>query len=256
MSSSEKNIDIIMPNYNKGNFIFQAIKSVVDQSHKNWKLYIIDDNSSDNSKNEVLKFKKDKRIKYFFLKKNRGPSYCRNFGLKKSKSKFVAFLDSDDYWKKNKLKLQIDFMIKKNYSFTFTDYIPIIQNNNFKKVLKKTDIVNTFTFNKFIINSSINTSTIILERKHSSKIFFKNLKLMEDYIFKCQLMKKTKIPFKKFPKATAIYRIIKNSRSSSRIYNLIYLWKINKKFNNLNFLQNLNSLFFISFNSIKKYRFK
>ena len=52
MSSSKKNIDIIMPNYNK-NFIFQAIKSVVDQSHKNWKLYIIDDNSSDNSKNEV-----------------------------------------------------------------------------------------------------------------------------------------------------------------------------------------------------------
>lgn len=256
MSSPKKNIDIIMPNYNKGNFIFQAIKSIVDQSHKNWKLYIIDDNSSDNSKNEILKFKKDKRIKYFFLKKNRGPSYCRNFGLKKSKSNFVAFLDSDDYWKKNKLKLQIDFMIKENYSFTFTDYIPIIQNNNFKKILKKTNIVNTLTFNKFTTNSSINTSTIILEKKYINQIFFRNLKLMEDYIFKCELMKKTKIPFKKFPKATAIYRIIKNSRSSSRIYNLIYLWKINKLINKLSIFDNLASIFFISINSLKKYGFK
>ena len=245
-----------MPNYNKGSYISQAIKSVINQSYKNWKLYVIDDNSSDNSKNEILKFKDDKRVKIFFLKRNRGPSYCRNFGIKKSKSKFIAFLDSDDYWKKNKLKLQIDFMIKKKFSFTFTDYIPIIQSNNIQKELKKTNLINTFTFNKFINNSSINTSTIILEKKYLNQISFKKLNVMEDYIFKCQLMKKTKIPFKKFPKATAVYRIIKNSRSSSKIKNLIYLWRINKKFNKLSFFRNLNSLFLISLNSIKKYGFK
>ena len=256
MSSSKKIIDIIMPNYNKGSYISQAIKSVINQSYKNWKLYVIDDNSSDNSKNEILKFKDDKRVKIFFLKRNRGPSYCRNFGIKKSKSKFIAFLDSDDYWKKNKLKLQIDFMIKKKFSFTFTDYIPIIQSNNIQKELKKTNLINTFTFNKFINNSSINTSTIILEKKYLNQISFKKLNVMEDYIFKCQLMKKTKIPFKKFPKATAVYRIIKNSRSSSKIKNLIYLWRINKKFNKLSFFRNLNSLFLISLNSIKKYGFK
>ena len=93
MSSSKKIIDIIMPNYNKGSYISQAIKSVINQSYKNWKLYVIDDNSSDNSKNEILKFKDDKRVKIFFLKRNRGPSYCRNFGIKKSKSKFIAFLE-------------------------------------------------------------------------------------------------------------------------------------------------------------------
>ena len=147
-------------------------------------------------------------------------------------------------------------MIKKKFSFTFTDYIPIIQSNNIQKELKKTNLINTFTFNKFINNSSINTSTIILEKKYLNQISFKKLNVMEDYIFKCQLMKKTKIPFKKFPKATAVYRIIKNSRSSSKIKNLIYLWRINKKFNKLSFFRNLNSLFLISLNSIKKYGFK
>ena len=233
MSSSKKNVTIIMPNYNKGSFISQAIKSVVDQSYKNWKLYVIDDNSSDNSKKQILKFKKNKRVKYFFLKKNRGPSYCRNFALRKSKSRFVAFLDSDDYWTKNKLKSQIDFMIKKKYPFTFTDYIPLIQNKNSKKFLSLTNLEKNFNFNRFIKNSSINSSTMILERKYLKNIKFRNLDLMEDYIFKCELMKKSKILFQKFPKATAIYRIINESRSSKKIDNLINLWILNRKYNNV-----------------------
>ena len=256
MSSSKKNIDIIMPNYNKGSYIYQAIKSVIDQSYKNWRLYVIDDNSSDKSKKEILKFKKDKRIKYFFLKKNKGPSHCRNFGLRKSNSNFIAFLDSDDYWKKNKLKNQINFMIKNNYPFTFTDYIPILQIKNHKKILKRTNIINTFSLNSFIKNSSINTSTMIIERKYLKNIKFRKLDLLEDYIFKCELMKKTKIKFKKLPDATAIYRIIKKSRSSKKTSNIYNLWKLNKKYNKLNFVQNLSSLFFISLNSFRKYGFK
>ena len=85
---------------------------------------------------------------------------------------------------------------------------------------------------------------------------FKNLKLMEDYIFKCELMRKTNIPFVKFPKVTAIYRIIQKSRSSKKFLNLFNLWVLNKKYNKLNFLSNLISLFSISFNSIKKYGYK
>ena len=151
-----------MPNYNKSEFLNEAINSVLSQSYKNWTLYIIDDNSSDISSKILQKHRKNKRIKTFFLEKNRGPSFCRNLGLKKSNSKFIAFLDSDDYWKKNKLKNQINFMVKKNYPFTFTDYIPIFQTRNYKKILKRTNIVDSFNFKSFIKNSSINTSTMIV----------------------------------------------------------------------------------------------
>ena len=54
MFNLKKKIDIIMPNYNKGNYIGTAIKSVINQSYKNWNLYIIDDNSQDNSKDQIL----------------------------------------------------------------------------------------------------------------------------------------------------------------------------------------------------------
>ena len=97
---------------------------------------------------------------------------------------------------------------------------------------------------------------MILERKYIKNLRFRNLDLLEDYIFKCELMKKTKIKFKKLADASAIYRIIENSRSSQKIYNIYNLWKLNKTYNKLNFLQNLKSLLFISFNSIKKYGLK
>lgn len=256
MSNMNKTIDVIMPNYNKSKFISEAIDSVINQSYKNWKLYIIDDNSHDNSKKILQGYKKKKKIKIFFLKKNMGPAFCRNYGLKKSKSNFIAFLDSDDYWYKNKLNLQLNFMLKNKYPFTFTDYIPIFQNKKILKKFKSTKIEKKFTFEKFIKNSSINTSTIILERRRMRNLKFKNLKLMEDYIFKCELMRKTNIPFVKFPKVTAIYRIIQKSRSSKKFLNLFNLWVLNKKYNKLNFLSNLISLFSISFNSIKKYGYK
>ena len=230
MLSKKDSVDIIMPNFNKGKFILKAVNSVIGQSYKNWKLYIIDDNSNDNSKKIINKFSDHKKVRTFLLKKNKGPSYCRNLILKKAKSKFIAFLDSDDYWKKNKLELQINFMKKKKYSFTFTDYIPMIQNKNIQKFIKATKIRETFYFKNFIYNSSINTSTMILEKKYLNNLKFRNLDLMEDYIFKCDLMRNSKIPFKKFSKASAIYRIISDSRSSKKIFNIINLWKINKKF--------------------------
>ena len=97
---------------------------------------------------------------------------------------------------------------------------------------------------------------MIVERKYLKNLRFRKLDLLEDYIFKCELMKKTKIKFKKFSDASAIYRIMNKSRSSKKIYNFYYLWRLNKIYNKLSFMQNLSSLFFISLNSFKKYGFK
>ena len=65
---------------------------------------------------------KNKRIRIYWLKKNKGAGYCRNFAIKKSKATYLAFLDSDDQWKKNKLESQIRYMEANNYLFTYTNY--------------------------------------------------------------------------------------------------------------------------------------
>ena len=89
-------IDIILPNYNSSQFIIGTIKSILNQTYKNWKLIIVDDFSDAKTKNILKKISKRKKIKVFFLNKNHGAGFCRNFALKKSNSPYVAFIDSDD----------------------------------------------------------------------------------------------------------------------------------------------------------------
>ena len=244
-------VDIIIPNYNKGAYIKKSINSVIHQSFKNWKLYIIDDNSTDNSISIIQRYSKSKNINIIKLKKNKGPGNARNIGMSYSKSKYIAFLDSDDFWTKNKLKNQIKYMEKFNLDFTFTDYISFFKNQK-KKI--KTNLVNKIDLKVFLKNSSINTSTIILKRKKIKNVKFNDTEL-EDYVFKCKLLKKGIIA-RKLANYTTYYRIMKNSRSGEKFKNVLNLWKVNKKFNNLSFIENIKSIIFISINSIRKYGLK
>ena len=249
-------VDIIMPNFNKGNYLEEAIKSVINQSYKYWNLYIIDDFSNDLSKNILKKFKKNKKIKIVFLRKNRGPSFCRNLGMSLSRSPFISFLDSDDYWPKNKLSSQLSFMIKEDVSFTYTDYISFYKENK-KKFSKSTNIQNELNFKTFVRNSSINTSTMILKKEIIKNIKFKNIRKHEDYIFKCEILRKNKnLSAKKFKYSYAFYRVLKNSRSRDKLKSVYYMWVYNRKFNKFSFVDNILSIFFISINSIKKYGLK
>ena len=75
-------VDVIMPNYNKGQFLEEAINSVINQTYKNWYLYIIDNHSVDNSLQVIKKFSNLKNIKIILLKKDRGPSFSRNYGMR------------------------------------------------------------------------------------------------------------------------------------------------------------------------------
>ena len=112
-------VTIILPNFNSENFIEKTIQSIINQSFTDWLLFLIDDNSNSKTKEILKKYKKNKKIKIFFLNKNIGPGPCRNFGIIKSNSDYLAFIDSDDLWGKNKLKDQIDFMSKNKFLFTY-----------------------------------------------------------------------------------------------------------------------------------------
>lgn len=243
-------IDIILPVYNSEKFICNALKSVYEQTHKNWKLIIIDDASTDNT-SEILanSIKKRKNKKILLLKNrfNKGQAFSRNKGLKYSKSRFIAFLDSDDTWDKNKLKKQINFMLTNNYDFTYTDY-KIIKNNDIKLI----NVPESFNYKKFLSNTSITTSTIILNKKVIKNIYFKNLKFLEDYFFKCEILKKN-ITAYKCPGVFSSYLIRNNSLQSNRLLVLLYLWKINKNLNKMKFLNNIFYITNIILNSLKKY---
>ena len=105
-----KKISIILPNYNSAKYLSKTVSSILSQTYKKWELILVDDCSNKETIQILRKFEKKKKIKVFYLKKNKGAAYCRNFAIKKSKSDYLAFIDSDDLWKKNKLEKQLNFM--------------------------------------------------------------------------------------------------------------------------------------------------
>ena len=242
-------IDIILPNYNSSQFIVKTIKSILEQTYKNWRLIIVDDCSDKKTVTILKKYFKKKNIKIYFLKKNHGAGYCRNYAIAESNSPYIAFIDSDDIWKKNKLEKQLYFMKKNNFSFSYTNYLTFgDRNREIKNPLK-------LNYSSFIKNTSIATSTMMIKRNQIRNVRFTDTKICEDYYFKCKLLKKVKYAYC-LNKYLTKYRIRKNSLQSSNIRNMYWIWKINKNYNKLNFLDNIVSLLNISINSLKKYRGK
>ncbi len=242
-------VSIILPNYNSSKFIDNTIKSILNQSFTNWKLIIIDDCSNERTKKILKKYLTYKKIKIFWLKKNRGAGYCRNFAIKKSSSKYLAFIDSDDIWKRNKLRNQLNFMRENNYLFTYTNY------ETFGKKKKVISAPRKSNFFDFIHNTSICTSTMIIKRHIAQSVKFTNTKICEDYFYKCKILKKTKFAYC-LNQILTKYQIRNNSLQDNYFKNFYWIWNINKNYNKLNFLKNLKSLFFISLNSLKKYGLK
>ena len=248
----QPDIDIIIPNYNKAKYLNQCLDSILSQTYKNWKIYLVDDNSHDDSTKILKKYENIDNINFFLLKENKGPAFCRNYAIDKSSSEFIAFMDSDDFWPKDKLKKQINEMLKNDYNFTYTDYNFFFNDNEEK--IKTVKMPLFLDYKNFILKSSMSTSSIIISRNSLGNVKFKNVD-QEDYLFKCDLLKKGETAFNS--KDTFVYyRINKNNRSANKLKNLVSLWQINKIHNQLNFFTNLKSIFFISINSLKKYGWK
>ena len=241
-------IDIILPNYNSSRYIEETIKSVVEQTFAHWNLIIVDDFSDEKTKKILKKFSKNKKIKIFWLKKNRGAGYCRNLAIKNARAPYLAFIDSDDLWKKDKLETQLRFMENNNYSFTYTSY------ETFGDKTKYIDPPDEFNFEKFINDTSICTSSMIIKKSIIKDAKFLNTKICEDYFFKCKILQNNSAYC--LNDYLTKYRIRKNSLQASSLKNFYWIWKINKDFNKLSIFKNVLSLLFISLSSLKRYGFK
>ena len=109
-------VSIITPSYNTADFISQTIECVLNQTYTNWEMIIVDDCSTDNTKEVISKYN-DTRIIYVENETNSGAAFSRNKALKIAKGEWIAFLDSDDLWDKTKIESQLKFMKTHNYFF-------------------------------------------------------------------------------------------------------------------------------------------
>ncbi len=173
-------ISVIIPTYNREVTLERAIKSVLDQTYKNFELIVIDDGSTDNTSQIIDKY--SGKIRYF-SKLHAGVSSARNLGLEKSEGTWVSFLDSDDYWLPGKLERQIEYltnhpgmMILQTEEQWIRNGVPV---NPMKKHKKRSGWIFRYCLPLCIVSSS----AVLIHQKvfNDVGVFDESFPVCEDY---------------------------------------------------------------------------
>ena len=224
----KKLVSVIIPYYKKKDFFKKTFLSVQKQIYRNIEVIIIYD---DKDLSEVKFIKKlishDKRFKIIFNSKNLGAGYSRNKGIDISKGEFIAFLDADDIWKKNKLSSQIKFMNEENINCSHTSYEIINDKSNSLGVrIAK----NFFNLSSLLKSCDIGLSTVVIKSKIiKKKLKFPKLKTKEDFVLWLILLKK-KEKIYGLNKNLSFWRKTNNSLSSSAYQKLIDAFQVYNKY--------------------------
>ena len=249
-------VTIIIPYKNNLKYLFLSLNSVFNQTYKNFKIIIICDHIPENELEKITFFlKKKKYLKKFNIKiienkKNFGAGESRNIGIRKTNSKYIAFLDSDDVWSKNKLKFQIEFMEKNRILFSHTSYNIINEKN---KITSSQFAKKKIMLKDLIKSCDIGLSTVVLSSNllSKNKLFFPKIKTKEDYVLWLKIIKKIKI-IRGLDKKLTYYRKTKGSLSSNKLISLINGYKVYRNHMNYGVFNSLFNLFILSINSLKK----
>ena len=217
-------VSIIIPLYNAELFIIETIDSILSQTYNNFEIIVIDNASTDNSI-KLIKNLKNTKIRIISLKINSGgPAKPRNIGIENSNGEYIAFLDSDDIWHKDKLKIQIDYMLKYKYNFTSTNSILIDKNSKIINSIKYKilDLINKGNSKKnmcdLVKNKFIATSSVIVKKEFIS-LFNQDKELIsvEDLCLWLTLFNKVNIKYHFINDKLIFYRVLENSASSRKI---------------------------------------
>ncbi len=230
-------VSIIMPVYNSEPYLETSIMSVINQTYLNWELWLIDDKSSDNSKQIISSFTAiDKRIKSIFLTANSGTAITRNTAILRSEGKYIAFLDSDDLWLREKLSQQITYMEMNERSFTFTSYANMDENGkDLKRIIYAPKTVN---YNQLLKNNTIGCLTAIYNSEKFGKMLMPEIRKRQDYGLWLNILKTGEIGYG-LNEILAIYRTGKASLSNKKTNVLKYNWILLRKHQNLSFFSSL-----------------
>ena len=245
-------VSIITPVYNCEQLLPETIECVINQSYKNWEMLLVDDCSTDNSASIVKKYaKNDSRIKYIKLKENSGAAIARNTALSKSKGRFIAYLDSDDLWKKEKLEKQVKFMVDNNYAFTCTDYEKIDeQGKSLNKIIRIPKKVN---YNLYLRNTIIQTVGVMVDSDITGKelLVMPNIRRRQDAATWCQILKAGYDCYE-LPENLSYYRVVTNSLSSNKFKAVKGTWSLYRDIEKLPLLKSCYCFVGYAFNAVKK----
>jgi teichuronic acid biosynthesis glycosyltransferase TuaG len=245
-------VTVVMPYFKKKIFFKEAYYSALSQGIKNLEIIVIYDDEDHSDISYIRQIINNRSNTILIInKKNLGAGISRNIGIKKAKGKYVAFLDCDDIWNKNKIKYQLNFMKKKNLDISYTSYSVINKSGN---VFYNVKVKNNMSYKDFLKSCDIGLSTVVMKKSIFNNFRFNKIKTKEDYLLWLQLSK-SNYKFIGIKKILSSWRVNKNSLSNNIIQKVSDSFRIYYQFEKQNFLKTIFSIIVLSLSAFKKNRF-
>lgn len=207
-------VSIIMPYYNAAEYIFETVESVINQTFKDWELIIVDDCSPAPETRRVLQEVKntDERIRVLMARENGGAGCARNIGINEAQGRFLAFIDSDDWWYPTKLEEQLKFMEENNYPFTCTWYEDANEKLESYYTMKQAP---KQTYKSMITGCNVGTPGVMIDTQVLGKKEMPPLRRAEDWGLWMKYLRDTEY-LVTYPKALWKYRHVPGSETSNK----------------------------------------
>ena len=243
-------VSVIIPYFKKRKFIEKTINSIKSQTHKKLEIIIVFDDKDHTDLKLIRKIKKsDSRIKIIINKIQLGAGFSRNIGVRSARSNYIAFIDADDLWKKDKIELQLKFMIKNHLQISHTSYEILKENQTNKKIMRAKTYKN---YKQLLPSCDVGLSTVMLKKKLiSKKCQFPKLKTKEDFALWLLILKKNVI-FGALDKNLTAWRKLDNSLSSSVFQKLKDGFNLYRNYMKFNIFKSFFYLSILSINFLRK----
>jgi glycosyltransferase involved in cell wall biosynthesis len=222
-------IDIIIPTYNRADYLNRSIQSVLNQTNQDFDLIIVDDGSTDHTSKILEPYKSHSKIQ-IISQENRGVSAARNTGAKSGKNEWLAFLDSDDEWLNDKLENQINFLVKNpELHFLHSEEIWIRNNSRVNPKVKHSKSSNQL-IERSLEFCLISPSTVVIKKELFNKFggFDESLVVCEDFDLWNKILLSEKIGFIETP---LINKYGGHSDQLSTTTKAMDYWRIKSLFN-------------------------
>lgn len=230
-------VSVIMPAYNCQNTILDSVNSVIEQTYSYFELIIVDDGSTDNTSKVLKRFQGYPNIIILKSKINNGVGFTRNIAIAKARGQYISFLDSDDTWHEDKLKIQVNLMKKNNYFCCHSTYTRKYITSKKEKIIKAEKFVRKSDMLK---GNKIGNLTGIYDAKKLGKVFQKNVG-HEDYLMWIHIVNLSGFSYGCIENL-ASYTISKKGVSSNKLKSFFWTWNIYRNEMKMNLINSFISI--------------
>lgn len=217
-------VSVVTPAYNAARFLERTIESVRAQTFPDWEMLIVDDGSTDATREIVQRAAShDARVRPLATPGRQGPGGARNRGIEEARGRFLAFVDADDLWLPEKLERQLAFMRDRRSAFSFTGYSIIDEND--QPIGRPVRVPARLDYRGLLANTIIGCLTVMLDRETVDSPRMPDLPQHEDLSLWFDILR-TGVIAHGMPEILARYRIVRGSASRNKLRSALHVWKL------------------------------